>query len=510
MRDPSALRPSCFTITFDLGGRAAQVEAPVRRDDADAPRFLADDRLALKVGRVDAVAAGDGQRVSVELALENRSSASLGPQALAVSPPAARGLVVFDCGVAATDVAGQSVPAQAGAGFDGNGSSADGSPFDFVLGLPCGEAGSCSRYEVFPAPIAPGATTRPRGIDFELGAGATTLVARLGVLGDETGLELDAVSGRVIVKEGGPLEGARVSLAPASLTTATPATGLFQFTGVPRGVQRLLAEAPGCSSAELDLISPRDGLTIALDCGARRARVEGQVRIADGGVVEGVRLAVLPEGGAPLFATTGVDGRYRVDDVPVGTTGAGEVLITELPEGARWVASQTYQDLFAGGVAQVDFVLTPLQAPQAYEIISTWGPVVGGRVTLLLSADLTQLNVPSVNGVGADAIVGVGVRTRLIPGERLAFRSGGIAQGAGFDIGATNGTVPGQVYGLAVSINQLAGVQPLFRYEFDVLPGPATTVRTRSVHVEFLTGSGSNPVDLARRVRVIEGSLVLP
>ncbi len=510
-RDPAALRPFCFTATLDLEKGTASVAPPSKRDDASQPRFLDDRQLELTLDGLASTPAGDGTRVTARLALRNLTTTNLGAQSLALAPPSARGLIVYDCGVSGLDASGGSVPARTGPGFDGDGASATGAPFDFVYGLSCSSPEACSRYEVFPAPLAPTATTRPRSIDLETTTSARTLEVRLGVLGAPDDVETGPVSGRVLVRGAGPLEGAVVSITPAGLMNTTPASGTFSFSAVARGVQTLQATAADCTPVELKVVSPQSDLTLELDCSERRGRLEGQVRLVDGGVVSGVPIAVLPEGGSVLRAITDADGRYRVDEVPIGATGTGEAVIVELPPGVKGPAPVRYQDLFAGAVARADFILAPLDPAQAYELISTWGPVQNGQVKLFLRADLTNLNVPEINGVGADAMVGIAVRSVLVRGERLRYRNGRVAPGAGFTIGAVNGaTWPGQVYSAAGAITNLYGVRPLFEYEFDVLPGPPAITRTFTKDIELLVDNGTRPIDLMRRVRVIEGTLVLP
>ena len=138
------------------------------------------------------------------------------------------------------------------------------------------------------------------------------------------------VAGRVL-DDGGPVEGARVTVSGGDPSTAdlyalTDGSGSFSLA-LPAGNYRLTATAPGHGPARAEVVIPAGTAPAPLELRLRRAEaiLEGLVRDTGGRPLARARLLVWPRdavvgaGEAPLGSgSADVGGHFRLADLPAG------------------------------------------------------------------------------------------------------------------------------------------------------------------------------------------------
>lgn len=499
------LLPYAFSVNLELATLALTVQPPTTKDSGPSRRFLGEGEVELALSSLRLEPLGGRTRVLAQLAVRNLTAGRLTASPSALSPAGTSGLLAV-----AVEVSGGGT---AGLRFNGDGRAGGGGPHDFVSGKPCAGKGFCARWVQLPAPLEPEGSTEALTVDLEVPAEATTVQLKLALLGRaEAALASPgSLRGEVRLRSGAPAPQAEVALVPAGLRTGAALDGSFRFAAVGPGVQTVVATAPGCGRGEQAAVvasGAEASALLVLDCDARAGRVSG--RATRGGVaVPGLELAVLPAGSAtPVRAVTDAEGRYLAERVPLGATGSGQVFISRLVPGLRAAPAIAYQDLPADGEAVIDFTLEALPPPSLYTLTQRWGPVTAGKVTLVSTLDLSQLNSPLREGVAPEKLAGAQVNLNYDP-TRLTFFEGESAPGSGLDLSAFNGSVPGVVRMIGATVTPTSGVVPLFAITFEVRPGPATSVTSRTTIVELAASSSGDrrlPID----TRVQEDTLVLP
>ena len=139
------------------------------------------------------------------------------------------------------------------------------------------------------------------------------------------------VAGRV-VDDGGPVEGARVTVSGGDPSTAdlyelTDGSGSFSLA-LPAGTYRLTATAPGHGPARAEVVTQPGPAPPPLELRLRRAEavLEGLVRDTGGRPLARARLLVWPRDGTPGGAgeaplgsgSADVGGHFRLNDLPAG------------------------------------------------------------------------------------------------------------------------------------------------------------------------------------------------
>lgn len=212
------------------------------------------------------------------------------------------------------------------------------------------------------------------------------------------------LSGRVVRGAGGPVAGAWVAgygeTGEYFGARKAPDDGTFLFESAPAGAVRL--EVFDGSSREPALVQPltllpdgvHDVTLVVPDVTRRFGAVSGVVRRTLAGVAT-------PVAGAPVWVTSGglrttsaVDGSYRIDDVPVGTTsvwaqlpssGRGVSTSATILEGATASADLLFADTTLGSVRGT--VIDQAGQPRANALVEIWD---GGPPLRLVSGTRTD------------------------------------------------------------------------------------------------------------------------
>jgi hypothetical protein len=150
---------------------------------------------------------------------------------------------------------------------------------------------------------------------------ATSLVAACGESGPGGLTPTATVSGVVTAASGAVIQGASVKIGSATVTTG--ADGKFELQNLPVGSATITASAPG--------FDPRSE-SVSLNAGANAhdvvltpqptATVSGVVKAAGGAVVAGASVKI-----GSAAATTGADGKFDLQNLPVGSA----TIITSAP-----------------------------------------------------------------------------------------------------------------------------------------------------------------------------------
>lgn len=205
------------------------------------------------------------------------------------------------------------------------------------------------------------------------------------------------LKGKVVRGAGGPVSGAWVAGYGATGeyfgARHAPEDGSFLFESAPAGDVRL--EVFDGSSREPVLVQPLtllpDGVLdvtlVVLEVTPRYGAVGGVVRRTLGGVTA-------PVAGAPIWVanggrrtTTGADGSYRIDDVPVGTTtvwaqfpssGRAVSVSTTVLEGQAATADLLFPDTSLGSVRGT--VVDQAGQPRAGALVEIWQEVPALRL----------------------------------------------------------------------------------------------------------------------------------
>ncbi len=277
--------------------------------------------------------------------------------------------------------------------------------------------------------------------------------ARLDVPGaaNEVTLTLTArprarLSGRVVRGAGGPVAGAWVAGYGATGeyfgARHAPEDGTFLFESAPAGDVRL--EVFDGTSREPVLVQPLtllpDGvLVVTLVVPERTARfgaVSGVVRRTLGGVTTPVSGAPVWVTSGGLRTTSGADGSYRLDDVPVGTT----TVWAQLPSSGRAVSTTTAVLEGVTAAADLLFADTSLGSVRGTVVDQTGQPRAGALVEIWETVPALRLvSGTRSGGDGAFQLQAVPPGTWRLQATAVETRDGTVLRNAG----STTVTVPG-------------------------------------------------------------------
>jgi PKD repeat protein len=201
--------------------------------------------------------------------------------------------------------------------------------------------------------------------------------------------------------------------------------------------------------------------------------------------------------------------------------GSGQVTLGSLPAGcgitspAGGVAA--YSGLTAGGSTTVSFTVDcqpPPPPAQRYLFRSTWGPVSGGTVDLVIAVDPSGFNDPAIHGAGPDGFSGlqaVQTLTGSAAGRLTAVTPVAVAPFATATVG---GALPALSWITNTTAGDRTSLVDVARFRFTVAagaPGPVTTATTVQ---EISTGNGDafNLVfsGAGQNIDVVETTLELP
>jgi 5-hydroxyisourate hydrolase-like protein (transthyretin family) len=138
-------------------------------------------------------------------------------------------------------------------------------------------------------------------------------------------LELDhggVLNGRVIDRDGHPLEGARVNVRAGGNARTIPATslteadGTFTLSGLPEGHLALMTQHSGYVTATTDDVDPAQSITVTLDKGGS---ITGRVTGLSEADLNGVNVAASYGSAAGTNARVDGDGSFTIQGVPEGT-----------------------------------------------------------------------------------------------------------------------------------------------------------------------------------------------
>jgi N-acetylneuraminic acid mutarotase len=153
------------------------------------------------------------------------------------------------------------------------------------------------------------------------------------------------VSGVVTAATGGVIEGASVQI--GTVTATTGADGRFELEDLPVGSATIVTSASGFDplSESVNLVAGTNTHDVVLTP-TPTATVSGAVTAATGAVIEGASVKI-----GSVTGTTGADGRFELDDLPVGNA----TITTSAPD---FVPRSESVNLIAGTNTH-DVVLTP-------------------------------------------------------------------------------------------------------------------------------------------------------
>jgi Tol biopolymer transport system component len=165
-------------------------------------------------------------RVRFDVALTNRSSVPLLPPSFPTPPAGVQSVLLFPFSTTLT----------AGNGAIDQSTDWDGAAMNFFNDASCssGAKSDCYRWEGYPAPFAPGATTAAPTVGFDVDPTVQSFIVYFVLAAD---LQIPgSITGTVTSPERGPLGGIAVTLSPAGRITSTDAqTGAYGFAGVAPG-----------------------------------------------------------------------------------------------------------------------------------------------------------------------------------------------------------------------------------------------------------------------------------
>jgi Tol biopolymer transport system component len=265
-RLPSELQARAIAVRVDV---AAGTVAPVSRPSASvagAPGLSLALFGANEIGAVTSsfFRSAVGQftpkkvRVRFDVALTNRSSVALLPPSFPSPPAGAQAVLLFPFSTTLT----------AGNGAVNESSDWDGGVVNFFNDASCSSSGKsdCYRWEGYPAPFAPGVTTAPRTVGFDVDPTVQSFIVYFVLAAD---LQIPgSITGTVTSPERGALGGVSVILAPADRVTVTDAqTGTYTITGVTPGSYTLaLSGLPAyCASVPPRPVTVTAGGSITAD-----------------------------------------------------------------------------------------------------------------------------------------------------------------------------------------------------------------------------------------------------
>src|ERR671914_390145 len=153
------------------------------------------------------------------------------------------------------------------------------------------------------------------------------------------------VSGVVTAATGAVIEGASVTI--GTVTATTGADGRFELQDLPVGSATITTSAPGFAprSESVSLVAGINAHDVVLTP-TPTATVSGVVTAATGAVIEGASVTI-----GTVTATTGADGRFELQDLPVGSA----TITTSAPG----FAPRSESVSLIAGINNHDVVLTP-------------------------------------------------------------------------------------------------------------------------------------------------------
>jgi len=283
-------------------------------------------------------------------------------------------------------------------------------PHNFFNDAVCrpGLRSDCYRYEPYPSPLDPGATSEARTIGFDVDPQVRTFQLDMVLAADIRNVEarLGSVSGTVSSPQRGPLEGVTVTASPGGQSGVTGADGGYLITNRPAGsVTLALGGLPDdCTDPAPQTVTVAVGATttanISVACTAvDGTRIRGSVSSDRGEPLAGVSVTVSPGG---QTAVTGADGRYEVGISAVTVT----LALGDLPAGCLDPGPRTISGF--GGAVSPDF-LVPCPGVEGAAIR---GSVLDDRGRPLAGVTVTaspggQTAVTSADGryqIGASAV----------------------------------------------------------------------------------------------------------
>ena len=294
----------------------------------------------------------------------------------------------------------------------------DSGPRNFFNDAVCaeGEGSDCYRYESFPSPLGPGATSEKRTIGFDLdpqvGSFGFDLVIAADVQNGVPADQLGAIGGIVGSPQRGPLFGVTITAGGQSTTTfpgrARPGeivSGARYLIGdVPPGdVTVTLSTLPeGCTAPEPELATVTAGQATTVDfsvtCTATTGMIGGTVSSPARGRLGGVTVTASPGGQSgvtnpPRPRGVVVGPQYLIVNVPPGDV---TLTLSTLPEGCTAPEPQT-APVVVGQVTTVDFTVTctPPGIITGVIISPQRGPLAGVTVTASPSQQSVLANVGS-------------------------------------------------------------------------------------------------------------------
>lgn len=213
------------------------------------------------------------------------------------------------------------------------------------------------------------------------------------------------VSGTVTSQQGA-LGGVTVTVTGAPATATTNASGEYTVANVATGSQTVsLSGLPAtCTAPSTQTVtvaaSAAATANFTVQCtpaGGTTGSITGIVKRADNTPISGASVIVQPTGGTALGAvSTGSDGKYTVNNVPIGTgvnAGAGSITLSGLPNGCTNPGSQSYTGLTAASPLTKDITVT----------CAATGPSgkISGKITKSSGGDAADVVVTATPAAGA-------------------------------------------------------------------------------------------------------------
>jgi hypothetical protein len=309
----------------------------------------------------------------------------------------------------------------------------DGAPHNFFNDVGCvATSNDCFRWEEYPGPIFPGSTTIARSVGFDIDPTVGQFTARLLVAADlqnSGAAPTGTIAGTVTSPQLGTLNG--VTLTATSGITSLPATtagaGAYSIASVPTGPASVAITAglpAGCTAPAAQNTTVANAATSTIDftvtCPVPVGSVTGTVSFTGSTPsATGISVVVTPTGGSAQAAVNpNASGLYTRSNVPVGT-GAGSVVLSNLPAGCTNPGAGSYTGLIAGGSATVNFTVACTPAPSGYQYTGT---AVDGGATVTISFSINMASFDEPVHPGAEQI-GVIDGTFTYPAARLGSPS---------------------------------------------------------------------------------------
>ncbi|MEO8139931.1 MAG: hypothetical protein ABI742_09800, partial [Gemmatimonadota bacterium] len=459
---PGDVMPFAFYLDIDMVNGTVRVIPPGQSATASAggPAFSLAGAELIGVTTSNVVRSPVGQPVAnkrtitFDLALSNRLSVTdLVTPSFPLAPNGAQGIIAFPYTVAAFGVqGGKAVP---NADWNGDGVTPhSGDPVNFFNDFgSCGTAvtSDCYRWELFPAPLAPGQVTAARKVGFTVDKNVTSVGVYLVVAADlldhppvpQPGL--GALMGTV-TSGGGPLAGATVTVTPGGQSAVTDALGKYLLAGLAVGnfTAAVSGVPAGCTTPASNTGTISSGGVSSADfsvsCPPPTGAIAGTASSPQNGVLAGatVELRTIPALVLVSQTTTNTAGVYGFSGV---APGGYSISLTGLtppcpatggPVQATVVASATANgDISVNCTATTGSITGTASSPQT-------GVLAGATVELRTIPALVLVSQTTTNGAGA-------------------YQFSGVAAG-GYSVTLTALTAPCPATGGPVAVTVAAGV----------------------------------------------------